>query len=84
MFSGLVEASFKPAFSRLKRNYPFVCDLLKATRCAARFFFFLALKTSARLPATRSPEPPFLGFVSVFVGVAVGSAISTTSAIASD
>jgi invasion protein IalB len=34
-------------------TYPFVCDLLKVTRCAARRCFFLARMAAARLSALR-------------------------------
>ena len=52
------------AFSVLQvpRNYPFVCDLLRATLCAVRLCFFFAFIESAYLSArTRFEEASCLG-----------------------
>jgi hypothetical protein len=59
------------------RHYPLACDLLNATRCAARFFFFLARKASARLSAVAF----CLGAFAAFVGVATGSGISVSGMV---
>ncbi len=64
-------------------NQPLACDLLKATRCAARFFFFFARRASARLSPTRSAETFCFGSVAVSMGVAVGAEVSVGGTVIS-